>query len=455
MQLVAGEKSDFASSFLIKFEEAHATIKEADFMLNALLEANENSKKLTGLWKQTGEELMLERASFIEEVERLKSSVLIKERENKLLQDQSHYNLAEIAKSVSLLEECFMQLKSDVDDRFEIIYADIVSMGREMRHFISNSRSLLEETCSETLEKEFAIFVLHQCLIGELIRKMSCVNLETGFHPFRQQERCSKMNKLHTIRSSGEESTMLISNLCIDNGDPRVVTNLKEGECSLSRDTLIHENLALKEDLQRKEALLEGLHFDFRMLQESASNTKDIKDETEKLIQSLSQIQYELEMKTCHLDVMLVQHRKLEGHLTDTEKTLLISNSNLEQANETVETLSEQNIELKVLLKDLYLNKVEAEEQLEEQKEVVKGLEKEILHLNSSMEEKVLCSVEGIQGDLRRAISERDRLLEEVQSLNDRLEMACAIADENEAISVEARQVCASPFFLVHLISNL
>lgn len=425
-------------------------------MLNALLEANEHSKKLTGLWKQTGEELMLERASFIEEVEHLKSSVLVRERENKLLQDQSHYNLAEIAKSVSLLEECFMELKSDVDDRFEIIYADIVSMGREMRHFISNSRSLLEETCSETLEKEFAIFVLHQCLIGELISKVSCVNLETGFHPFRQQEGCSKMNKLHKIRSSGEESTMLISNLCIDNGDPReVVTNLKEGECSNSRDTLIHENLALKEDLERKQALLEGLHFDFRMLQESASNTKDIKDETEKLIQSLSQIQHELEMKTCHLDDMLVQHRKLEGHLTDTEKALLISNSNLEQANETVETLSEQNIELKVLLKDLYLNKVEAEEQLEEQKEVVKGLEKEILHLNSSMEEKVLCSVEGIQGDLRRAISERDRLLEEVQSLNDRLEMACAIADENEAISVEARQVCASPFFLVHLISNL
>ena len=64
----SGEKSDFVSSFLIRFEEAHATIKEADFMLNALMEANENSKQLTGQWKHTGEELMLERTSFIEKV---------------------------------------------------------------------------------------------------------------------------------------------------------------------------------------------------------------------------------------------------------------------------------------------------------------------------------------------------------------------------------------------------
>lgn len=108
MQVVSDQKSDFASSFLTK---AHATIKEADVMLNALMEANENAKELTGLWKQTGEELMLEKASFIEEVEHLKNSVRLKERENELLQDQSRYNLVEIAKSLSLLERVFYAIK--------------------------------------------------------------------------------------------------------------------------------------------------------------------------------------------------------------------------------------------------------------------------------------------------------------------------------------------------------
>lgn len=111
MQVVSDQKSDFASSFLTKFEEAHATVKEADVMLNALTEANENAKELTGLWKQIGEELMLEKASFIEEVEHLKNSVRLKERENELLQDQSRYNLVEIAKSLSLLERVFYAIK--------------------------------------------------------------------------------------------------------------------------------------------------------------------------------------------------------------------------------------------------------------------------------------------------------------------------------------------------------
>lgn len=167
----------------------------------------------------------------------------------------------------------------------------------------------------------------------------------------------------------------------------------------------------------------------------------------------MSQIQNELKIKTCQLDDMLFQHKKLEDHLTDTEKALLLSNSNLEQTKDTINTLSEQNFELKVLLNDLYLKNSEANEQLEEQKEVVKGLEKEILHLTSSMETKLLCQVEGIEDELRRVISERDGLLEEVASLNDKLEMAYAISDEHEAISIEARQVCSSGFFFVHLIA--
>ncbi|TQD96897.1 hypothetical protein C1H46_017502 [Malus baccata] len=438
-KVAADQKSDFAGSFLSKFEEAHAMIKEADVMLNALVEANENAKELTGLWKQAGEDLMLERASFTEEVEHLKSSVRLIERENELLQDQSHYNLVEIAKSLSLLEECFMQLKSDVEDKFKVIYADTSSMGREIHCFISNSRSLLEELCSERLEKDFSTSVLHQCLIGELISRISCSNVEISFHPFRQQEGCSTTNKLQRISSSCEDGIVRTSNISKDDAHQRG-TNLKAGDFNLSRNTLIDENLALKEELQRKEVLLEGLHFDFRMLQESASSTKDIKDETERLMKSLSQIQNELELKTCLLEDMLAQHENLGGRLTDTEKALLESNFNLEQATETINTLSEQNCELKELLKDLYLKTSEAEEQLEEQKEVVKGLEEEIIHLTSSMEKKLLCSVEGFEDDLRRVISERDQLLEEVHSLNDKLEMAYAMADEHEAISVEARQ---------------
>lgn len=419
MQVEVDEKLDQARSFLMKFEQAHVTIKEADFVLNALLVANENAKRLTEMWKQAGEELMIERAKLIEESKHLKGSIRVKEKE----QDETHYILAEISSSMSLLEECFMQLKSDVEEELEKIYSDVLSMGMDLVNLVGNSRLLLEHISCETLEKGFAFFVVYQCRLGELIRKMKC----------RRPKSCTEVNSLHKVWSIGKDE--------IDEGNQSEVTkSIEEGELGLYHDSLINENLALKKELQRKEALLEGLLFDFSLLQESASNRKDMKDETEKLIRSLSQLRHELEMKQNHLDDVLVQNRKLECHLSDTKKALFMSNSKLDQANEEIETFSGQNAKLKLLLEDLYLKKSEAEEQLEEQKEVVKSMENEILQLTSSAKGKFV-SVEAIEDDVRHVIRERDQLRENVVSLNDKLEMAFALADENEAIAVEARQV--------------
>ncbi|KAH7520915.1 hypothetical protein FEM48_Zijuj08G0196300 [Ziziphus jujuba var. spinosa] len=435
IEVEGDEKIDRARSFLTKFEQARLTIREADIMLNALLKANENAKQLTGMWKQTGEELMVERASLIEEVKCLRSSISVKERE----QDETHYKLAEIANSISSLEECFMQLKIDVEKRLKDIYSDVYSMGIEMLSFVSSSRSLLEDIWYETLKKGFASFVLYQCHLEELIRKLPCLNVDMGFHLSRSPESYTEVNKLQNISSSGKGEIMITCKKSIDEGDQReVATNAEGGELSL--DSLINENLSLKKELQRKEVLLEGLLFDFRLLQESASNRKDIKDETENLICFLHQVRHELEMKTSQLDDMLVQNQKLERHLNDTEKALFISNSKLDQATKESETFSDQIVELKMLLKDLYIRKSEAEEQLEEQKEIVKSMENEILQLTSSAEMKFLSSVESIEDNMRRIASERDQLIEEVQSLNNKLEMAYALAEENEAIAVEARQ---------------
>nr|POE95803.1 kinesin-like protein kin-12c [Quercus suber] len=97
----------------------------------------------------------------------------------------------------------------------------------------------------------------------------------------------------------------------MDQGDgSEIVRKEEEEELGLSGENLMYENLALKNELKWKE---------------SASTTMDIKDKTEKLILSLSQVQHELEMETRHLDELLVEHRKLEGHLADTENALFIA----------------------------------------------------------------------------------------------------------------------------------
>nr|KAJ0190749.1 hypothetical protein LSAT_V11C800410910 [Lactuca sativa] len=173
-----------------------------------------------------------------------------------------------------------------------------------------------------------------------------------------------------------------------------------------------------------KNTLLNGLLFDFSLLQESASTRKDMKDEVEKLFPDLRQVQHELKMKTTQLDDMLIRYEKLEFCLSDTRSALLASKTCLQHAEETMNALSYQNDELRSLLEDLYHNKSETEEKLKEQKEIVKSLEKEIDCEASSVQEQILFSLEGITYDLNRASSERYRLCEQVNSLQEKLEMA-------------------------------
>lgn len=103
-------------------------------------------------------------------------------------------------------------------------------------------------------------------------------------------------------------------------------------------------------------------------------------------------------------------------------------------------SISEHNAQLKKQVEDLYLKKSEAGKQLAEQQDVINKLENEIIHL-TSLEKKSVLSVEDIENELSRVISERDQLHEQVCFLTDKLGIAYALADEKEAVATEARQV--------------
>ncbi|KAF8017774.1 hypothetical protein BT93_H2848 [Corymbia citriodora subsp. variegata] len=438
---VTGEKFHYASSFLVRFEQANATMKEADLMLNELLKANENAKNLAEIWRQTSEVLMVERENLIQEIQQLKSSIKMIEGENQSLNGHIHSAFVETGKSLSLLEEQFLQMQKDVEDMFKALECDVLSMGQNLSSFIRNSSSSMEDIASEIMQRGFAVFVLWQCYLGELIHRNGIPRSELGFHLFKRQQYPRMMEDLQTAYFASQDNHISTGDDSLQgiNGHA-VVKKLDDGEVDLPSDCLKHENSVLKNELERKEVILQGLLFDLSMLQEAASHTKDIKDETKLLQNSLSKVQNELDDKMSQLDNMTVEYKKLESLLADTEKALKVKISETEQAKDKIDALSEQNDELRTLLKDLYVRKSEAEEQLDEQREVVKGLEEEILHLTATMERKVPSSVESIQGDLKLVARERDQLREQVGSLTSKLELAYSLADENEAIAIEARQ---------------
>ncbi|KAI3686992.1 hypothetical protein L1987_80682 [Smallanthus sonchifolius] len=390
------EKDCKASSFFNKFDEARATMNEVDNVLNALVNVNEEEKLSSSRWKQTAEEVMVEKASLIEEMSQLKFDMHFRDEEHAIVK-------VELENLVSMLEGSFQHLQKEAEDLCQLIYSDALAMFHGTRHVICKSRSSLQDICTETMEKGFASLVVQHCRIGEYINKF-------GLHDGKEEN--------HNALVSRKET----------------------GDFGASDDDLIGENLKLQKELERKTTLLNGLFFDFSLLQESASTRKDVKDEAERLFTALSQVQHELKMKTNQLDDMMVGYEKLESCLIDTEAALSASKSCLQHSEETVDALSYQNAELRSLLEDLYLKNSETEKQLEEHKEMVKTLENEIHCTTSSTQEHFLFSLEGITDDLKRVSVERDQLCEQVESLQDRLQMAYAIADEKEAIAVEARQ---------------
>ncbi|CAK9182805.1 unnamed protein product [Ilex paraguariensis] len=435
-QLIADGKINHASSFFSKLEETCATMKEADYMLNALLKANQNAKQLTCLWKKGSQELEEEKASLIEEIKQLNSLILLRERETEILQNQTRHSLEEIAKAMSLLEESFLHMQRDVEEMCEVVFSDALAIVQEMLHCTGNSRLSLEDICSKTMENGITSLVLQQCLVDKLFQKFRCLSIDS-----RLKEGYKISNNLRKRYLVAEDDTMVNAvKSTEDVNQTAVVTGLDVGELGLAHDSHLNENLNLKKELERKEVLLKGLLFDFSLLQESASSTKDNKDEIDKLISTLSEVRQELRMKTSQLDDILIQHRALAGRLTETENALFISDSDLEKAKATLDIFSDHNDELRILLEDLYVQKSETEEQLEEQREAVRSLEKEILRMTSSAERQLITSTKHIEDDFRKVTGERDQLLGLVDSLQQQLDMAYTLANENEAVAIEARQ---------------
>lgn len=721
-RFAAEDKMKQANNLLLKFEEAQETMKEAELMLIELLRINENAKVKINRWKQAGEELMSEKASLIEEVQQLKTSIQLKDEQYESLKDQILANVTEITESISSLKGAFLQIQHNVEEHLMMLCSEILSLRGELIDCICTSRLWLERISSQIMEKGFSMFVVYQCHVGAILEKLSsfnadssvsqnwlsrsssvrsnvgniCMNANGKFslmngtetvapttqsicrlsvtgnsqevlHAFQtaqhnpdeylveaedvnfeglcllfdlkqsskrvgrlEEEKLAPTHDKNLLKEAITEQLIYLEKLCqesaslqgvsdgkkssdchfenlnlqireimakamhasislcthcssLSNENPAAGPVIAENEAfeaelggvTVDRNTMFHdiqnlkiicaqmislldekkdhpesplqhkqgvhespsdgklehtqgrgmglldfpkirtqcskssiqemvklinklffvagyihsamhvgttngcrasfleilfqcicsieekacgflaslpetnveqndvllENLSLKRQLTRKEYLLEGLLFDFRLLQESTSNAKDIKDESEEMMASLSKVQLELVIKTSLIDDILIQYRELEVRLADRETALSSSKSELEQAKEALDMLSNDNAELRLLLEDLYIKKTDAKEQLEEKVKVVQDLEKEILRLTTSTEERILSSTQEIEDTLCRVTDERDQLHAEVMSLNDKLEMANAVADENEAIAVEARQV--------------
>ncbi|KAL9674626.1 hypothetical protein QQ045_030898 [Rhodiola kirilowii] len=406
VMLYAEREMDSTSIFLTKFEEAHSTIKEADIMLNALVNANEKSKQLTSMWKQAGQDLMIEKACLLDEVAQLKHSAALQEKENVLLQEEIQHSCMELGGVITLLETSFKEMQLDVEEQLQAMYFEVSSIVQGLLSCMNDLRPLYGKYITETIVALSVPREYH----NDGSEKM---------YPSNNDQINKNTSQYFSV---GHQGTF--------------AKNLAEGDYG----DLVHENDLLKKEIDRKDGVLKGLLFDFRLLQESASKSKDMKDDNQKLELSLNSIQKELEFKIGQLGSVQTEHEKNKMQLAANERSLSLMSSDLQQAKEMIEILSAQNAELGTLIEDLYNKKSENEEQLEEQKKMVRSLEEELLRLSDSTDTHLLCSVEGLEAALQEAADEKSRLIIQIEHLKEKVDMAYALADENEALVIEARQ---------------
>ncbi|KAF4366869.1 hypothetical protein F8388_013934 [Cannabis sativa] len=212
-----------------------------------------------------------------------------------------------------------------------------------------------------------------------------------------------------------------------------------KGQCK----ELEFENKSLQTELLRKDDVLKGLLFDLSLLQESASNTKDQKDEMKELVASLEALEDELLVKSIELDEAMASKEMLEAQLhekTDRINTLELS---ISRDCESRDVLRSENLELKAQLEDAFTAKRYAEEDLTETKKVNESLEMELMEMGNAID----ClndSVESLRSNLGELESERDQLQLEMLGLKNKLEAEQARAEEQEAIAKEAQQIAES-----------
>ncbi|KAK6160939.1 hypothetical protein DH2020_004320 [Rehmannia glutinosa] len=359
--------------------------------------------------------------------------------EKKVPHDEIQFSLRETANMLSLFEEYFLTMQTGVEELFQTVRSDAIQVVEETLTLSFSLRSSLEDLICKAMQNDINKFVL-QCQMEEYYLTFRSLNTISNSDRSTLHEHCLVADNLvlsHVIQDDNSALELVKSE---SKGYQVAGVSRKEKELDLVDGDSVDKNSELKRELERKDVLLKGLLFDFSLLQEFASHRKDIKDELEKLITAMSKVQHELQIKTFQLDDVLIQNTKLEGCLSEAEKALFNSSSELNQVKGALNMLSEQNVELKDLLKDLYLKNSEAEQLLEDQREAIKTLEREIFRVSSSREKQLVPSVDDIEDALAEVVAERDQLVEKLASMQDKLDMASTLADENQAIAAEARQ---------------
>ncbi|EEC69596.1 hypothetical protein OsI_38942 [Oryza sativa Indica Group] len=203
---LAIQKSFEASTLISKFEEAQATISDADTTVNALVEANEKAKLQIQNFKENEALFLSEKERLLTEISSLKMLLDVKDQTYEVMEKKFAASLLEANDLALELEDGIRHLQNLLLEKLEFVSSDVEWMKSKLQQFAELARTWLEENWLEIIGKDCAVSVLHLCHMGILLERITGLNAENGFLQRGLCESNSFISKLreHNDRAKNE-----------------------------------------------------------------------------------------------------------------------------------------------------------------------------------------------------------------------------------------------------------
>ncbi|KAM3272375.1 hypothetical protein ACQJBY_042491 [Aegilops geniculata] len=202
-KVLAQQKSFEAFTLIAKFQDAQATIADADSTVKALVEANENAKLQAEKYKQKESSYIIEKNDLLNEVSSLKVMLDVKGQNYLDMEKKFESSLLEANEVALELEDGIRCLKNLLSENLEFVSSDVKWMKSKLRQFTELARTWLEENWLEIIGKDCAVSVLHLCHMGILLERITGLHAENGF---LQHGICESNSLISTLRQHNDKA---------------------------------------------------------------------------------------------------------------------------------------------------------------------------------------------------------------------------------------------------------
>ncbi|TKY59131.1 Phragmoplast orienting kinesin 2 [Spatholobus suberectus] len=287
----------------------------------------------------------------------VKYSILIEQLKKETIFSQVETELAEQMLmdkevEVSLLEREVQQTKVERKDLLTELNRHVLritEMGEVNKVLDQNIEFLKDVTCSNNALKGELVEVKEAK--KRLLDKI--LDLEADYDKVIgdviEQDVASEFSFHHISFLEHQNTELKKVNYMLENSSCGLKNELNQKDSELTRMQSL-----LQVELSRKDDVIKGLLYDMSLLQESASNNKDQKDEIEKIVATMEALEGELAVKSGELADVVANCQLLEAQLQDKSDIITALELDLSKEHKALKLQVSENQELTTHIEDAW-----------------------------------------------------------------------------------------------------